>query len=69
MYSVIEIKKDSVLVEFRNGSLLRVSRDNIDGDVKVNDILVADGGRFSVDLQKTLEAKRENFRLAQTTVE
>lgn len=68
MYSVIEVKKDSVLVEFQGGSFLRISRDIIDGKVKVNDVLIPGNGRFSVDTRKTMDAKRENYRLAQTLV-
>ena len=67
--AVIEVRKDSVLTEFMNGCLLRISRDIIDGDVQVNDILVVSNGRFAADTQARKTVQNENYRLAQTMKE
>ncbi len=66
MYSVLEVRQDSVLAEFRSGSLIRIGRNIIDGQVDVDDILVSTGGRFAVDREKTERAKKDNYLLAQT---
>ena len=69
IYSVLEVREDSVLAEFRSGSLIRIGTDIIDGQVRVNDILESSGGRFAVDREKTERAKRDNFILAQSLKE
>ena len=66
IYSVLEVRRDSVLAEFRSGSLIRIGRNIIDGQVDVDDILVSIGGRFTVDREKTERAKKDNYLLAQT---
>ena len=63
-YSVIEIKENSVAVEF-GSSKLYIGYESIKGEVKENDILVFENGYFICDKELTEKIKKELYEKAQ----
>lgn len=61
MYSVIQVKQHTVLMQDDYGDLQVFTKDFFDYDVQENDIVFLSGGMFRFSQEETDRIKQQNF--------
>ncbi len=69
MYSVIQVKQQTVLLQDDYGDLQVFTKDFFDYDVQENDIVFLSGGMFHFSQEETDRIKQQNFDRMQSLLD